>query len=72
MESRRNLDTLNKKSNQAVKPNSIFKFANDKIKIEGNRRKRRRMRLRAKNGNDKVFCKSEGSILRTTPEKKFG
>ncbi len=70
MESRRNLDTLNKKSNQAVKPNSIFKFANDKIKVEGNRRKRRRMRLRAKNGNEAAIEKFAAQSCKTTKYAK--
>ena len=38
----------------------MFKFATDRIKVEGNRRKRRRMRLKAKNGNETSYEKFIG------------
>ena len=39
------------------KPNSQMKFANDKIKIEGLKRKRRRMKLKARNNNEAIIEK---------------
>jgi len=40
-----------------MKPMSQMKFANDKIKIEGLKRKRRRMKLKAKNNNEGIIEK---------------
>jgi hypothetical protein len=48
---------LAKKKHANIKPNSQYKFANDKIKIEGLKRRRRRMKLKAKNGNEAVIEK---------------
>ena len=57
IENRRTQELLAKKKHANIKPNSQYKFANDKIKIEGLKRRRRRMKLKAKNGNEAVIEK---------------
>ncbi len=57
IENRRTQELLAKKKHGNIKPNSQYKFANDKIKIEGLKRRRRRMKLKAKNGNEAVIEK---------------
>lgn len=57
IENRRTQEMLAKKRQGGFKPNSQYKFANDKIKIEGLKRKRRRMKLKAKGGNEAVIEK---------------
>jgi len=42
-----------------------FKFANDKIKIEGLKRKKRRMKLRAKGGDEEVIEKFAAQSSKT-------
>ena len=59
-ENRRNLEMMNKKKN-TMQPNkqTHFKVGNEKIKVEGLKRKRRRMKLKAKGNNEAViekFC----------------
>lgn len=57
IENRKFLESMSRKKQGHIKPTSTFKFANDKIKIEGLKRKRRRMRLKAKTGNEAVIEK---------------
>ena len=61
IENRKNQEFLSKKkNNQGLhqgKPQSQFKFGNDKIKIEGLKRKRRRMKLKAKGNNEAIIEK---------------
>ena len=59
VENRKNLEYMNRKRGVNGKLNSQMKFANDKIKIEGLKRKRRRMKLKAKGNNESIiekFC----------------
>lgn len=63
LENRRNLEMMNKKknnnNNQGNKQQTQFKIGNEKIKVEGLKRKRRRMKLKAKGNNEAViekFC----------------
>ena len=53
-----------------MKPNSQYKFANDKIKIEGLKRKRRRLRLKAKGGNEAVIEKFSAQSCKTAKYAK--
>mmetsp|Transcript_130 Transcript_130/g.246 ORF Transcript_130/g.246 Transcript_130/m.246 type:complete len:101 (+) Transcript_130:690-992(+) len=46
-----------------------YKFSNDKIKIEGLKRKKRRMKLRAKGGNEEVIEKFAAQSSKTA---KYG
>lgn len=39
------------------KQGQSYKYSNDKIKIEGMKRKKRRMKLRAKGGNEEIIEK---------------
>jgi hypothetical protein len=62
MENRRNQEMMNKKNgnqrDQFKQPNQ-FKVGNEKIKVEGLKRKRRRMKLKAKGNNEAIiekFC----------------
>jgi hypothetical protein len=64
VENRKNQEYMNRKKNgQGAKPcfnqQTQYKFQNDKIKIEGLKRKRRRMKLKAKGNNEQIierFC----------------
>ena len=60
IENRRNLEMMNKKKqHQNTKNTNSFKVGNEKVKVEGLKRKRRRMKLKAKGNNEAViekFC----------------
>lgn len=59
IENRKNLEYMNRKRGGNNKQNASNKFPNDKIKIEGLKRKRRRMKLKAKGNNEAIiekFC----------------
>ena len=47
-----------------------MKFANDKIKIEGLKRKRRRMKLKAKNNNEGIIEKFTAQSSKTAKYAK--
>jgi len=53
-----------------MKPVSQQKFANDKIKIEGLKRKRRRMKLKAKNNNECIIEKFTAQSSKTAKYAK--
>lgn len=56
LENRKQMEFMNRKRGVAPpKPNSQMKFANDKIKIEGLKRKRRRMKLKARHNNEAII-----------------
>lgn len=70
IENRKFLEMMSRKKQQHVKPNSQYKFANDKIKIEGLKRKRRRLRLKAKGGNEAVIEKFSAQSCKTAKYAK--
>ena len=61
---------MSRKKQGHIKPTSTFKFANDKIKIEGLKRKRRRMRLKARTGNEAVIEKFSAQSCKTAKYAK--
>lgn len=72
IENRRNQEYLNRKRNgnkTLTNPNQ-YKFPNDKIKIEGLKRKRRRMKLKAKPGNDGIIEKFTAQSSKTAKYAK--
>lgn len=70
IENRKFLEMMAKKKQGHIKPNSQYKFANDKIKIEGLKRKRRRMRLKAKQGNEAIIEKFSAQSCKTAKYAK--
>jgi hypothetical protein len=71
IENRKYLEQMNrKKQNQGGQnKNQQYKFPHDKIKIEGLKRRKRRMRLRGKNGNEEVIEKFAAHSSKTA---KYG
>ena len=71
LENRKNQELLNsKKASQGIGQQSQFTFANDKIKIEGLKRKRRRMKLKAKGNNEAVIEKFNSQSCKTAKYAK--
>jgi hypothetical protein len=74
IENRKNQEYLNKKNQgqnvQLTKNQSSFKFGNDKIKIEGLKRKRRRMKLKAKGPNEQIVEKFNAQSCKTAKYAK--
>ena len=70
IENRRTQEQLSKKRSGGIKPNSQFKFANDKIKVEGLKRKKRRMKLKAKDGNEAIIEKFAAQSCKTAKYAK--
>ena len=69
IENRRYLEQMSRRKSPAQDKKGQYKFANDKIKIEGLKRKKRRMKLRAKGGNEEVIEKFSAQSSKTA---KYG
>uniref|UniRef100_A0A7S3IG02 Uncharacterized protein n=1 Tax=Strombidium inclinatum TaxID=197538 RepID=A0A7S3IG02_9SPIT len=72
IENRRYMEQMSKRRNPGVsndRKSQQYKFANDKIKLEGLKRKKRRMKLKAKGGNEEVIEKFAAQSSKTA---KYG
>jgi len=57
IENRRYLEQITRKKSSSMMDKRSSKYANDKIKIEGQKRKNRRTRLKAEDGNFEIIEK---------------